>query len=200
MASPSPEFCIPTKRLYISHFEPDSPEHSVFLARLWNTDDFIQSCGRTSISTPEKAAEFIRNRAQAGYMRTPYGLFLVSLKPYQNAALADSKPIGTVSLMKGDPPHGYTVPDIGYAILPEESKNGYATEAALGFLEYARRELGVSEMLGFCGKDDMRSRRVLEKIGMEFRGEKMLRVFGGKESAVYVMAGMDALKVYGIED
>lgn len=96
---------------------------------------------------------------------------------YDGALLAESKLIGTVSLMKGAPPDGYTVPDIGYAILPNESGNGYATEATLGLLDYARRELGVSEVVGFCGKDDIRSRRVLEKIEMDFRGERRLMVF-----------------------
>ena len=109
--------------------------------------------------------------------------------------------IGTVSLMKREPPNGYSVPDVGYAILPEESGRGYATEAAAGLIEYARRELGVEGVAGFCGKDDMRSRRVLEKIGMEFRGERQLKAFGGKESAVYCWPGMSAdLKVYGIDD
>lgn len=194
-------FSIPTKRLHISYVQPENPDHNTFLVRLWNTDDFIQSSGRTSINTPEKAAVFLRNRVLADYARNGYGQFFVSLKPYYDAPLAQSRLIGTVSLMKGEPPNAYKVPDIGYAILPEESGKGYATEAAVGLLEYARRELGIVEVLGFCGKDDPRSARVLQKIGMEFRGTKKLRVFGGKESAVYALPGMiDDLKVYGIDD
>lgn len=190
--SPPPSFSIPTERLHISYFQPGNPEHSAFLARLWS---------KSGIDTPEKADKFIKTRVQADYNRNKYGQLLVSLKPLPNASLAESKLIGVVSLMKGEPPNAYLQPDIGYSIVPEEEGKGYATEAAIGLLDYARRELGVEGAFGFCGKNDSRSRRVLEKIGFEFRGERKLRVFGGADSAVYALPGMDQdLKVYGIDD
>lgn len=103
--------------------------------------------------------------------------------------------------MKGDAANAPTCPDIGYTILPEENGKGYATEAALGLLDYARRELGVKEVFGFCGTNDARSRHVMQKIGLEFKGERKLQVFGGAHSAVYAMPGMNSdLKVYGIDD
>ncbi|KAJ5561483.1 Acyl-CoA N-acyltransferase [Penicillium sp. DV-2018c] len=197
----SPTFSIPTERLYISYFLPDSPEHCAFLVKLWNTEEFIKTSGRTGIDTPEKASNFLRNRVHADYARNNYGIFLVSRKPNENAALPESTPIGTVSLMKGDSPDSYLAPDIGYAILPEETGKGYATEAAVALLEYARRELGVDSAFGFCAQDDRHSARVLEKIGFRFRGVKKLKVFGGKESAVYVLPGMcQDLTVYNLSD
>ncbi|CAG7939314.1 unnamed protein product [Penicillium olsonii] len=197
----SPTFAIPSKRLYISYFSPDSPEHCAFLVKLWNTEEFIKTSGRTGIDTPEKASNFLRNRVHADYARNNYGIFLVSLKPNENATLSESTPIGTVSLMKGDSPDSYLAPDIGYAILPEETGKGYATEAAVALLEYARKELGVDSAFGFCAWDDRHSARVLEKIGFEFRGERKLSVFGGKESAVYVLPAMSQdLAVYNLYD
>ncbi|KAJ5547244.1 Acyl-CoA N-acyltransferase [Penicillium frequentans] len=197
----SPTFSIPSERLHISYFLPDSPKHCAFLAKLWNTEEFIKTSGRTGIDTPEKASNFLRNRVHADYARNNYGIFLVSLKPNENAALSESTPIGTVSLMKGDSPDSYLAPDVGYAILPEETGKGYATEAAVALLEYARKELGVDSAFGFCAQDDRHSARVLEKIGFEFRGEKKLKVFGGKESAVYVLPGMSQdLTVYNLHD
>ncbi|CAI7591308.1 unnamed protein product [Penicillium glandicola] len=186
----SPTFSIESERLQISYFLPDSPEHCLFLVKLWNSEEFIKTCGRTGIDSEEKASNFLRNRVHADYARNNYGMFLVSLKPHEHASLAESTPIGSVSLMKGEPPNAYLAPDIGYAFLPEETGKGYATEAALALLEYAKRELGVGSVFGFCGKEDTHSARVLEKIGFEFRGEKKLKVFGGKESAVYVLPGM----------
>lgn len=197
----SPSVSIETERLHISCFHPASPDHSTFLVRLWNTDDFIQSCGRTSIDTPEKAARYLQNRVLNDYNRNKYGMFLISLKPKENASLAESKLIGTVSLMKGEPPNAYEVPDIGYAILPEESDQGYATEASARLLDYARLNLGITEVFGFSGVGDTRSQRVLQKSGMEFRGEKKLQVFGGKDSAVYALPGMNKdLSVYGVDN
>ena len=197
----SPTFSIPSERLHISYFLPDSPEHCAFLVKLWNTDEFIKTSGRTGIDTPEKASNFLRNRVHADYARNNHGIFLVSLKPHENATLSESTPIGTVSLMKGEPPNSYLAPDIGYAILPEETGKGYATEAAVTLLEYARKELGVDAAFGFCAQDDRHSARVLEKIGFELRGVKKLKVFGGKESAVYVLPGMSQdLAVYNLDD
>lgn len=134
-------------------------------------------------------------------MRNRYGRYLVSRKPHRDAALPESTPIGIVTLMKGEPPDAYSAPDIGYAILPEENGKGYATEAAIGLLQYAQETLGVTGVFGFCNKDDSRSGRVLGKVGLEFRGVRELRVFGGARSAVYALPGMSRdLKKYGIDD
>lgn len=190
--SPPKTFSIKTERLHISYFQPGNSEHNEFLARLWKT---------SGIDTPEKADQFIKTRIQADYNRNKYGQLLVSLKPWPDASLAESKLIGVVSLMKGEAPNAYSRPDIGYNIVPEENGKGYATEAAIGLMDYARREFGVEEVFGFCGKNDSRSRHVLEKIGLEFRGDRKLSFFGGADSAVYALPGMDQdLKVYGIDD
>ncbi|CRG91833.1 hypothetical protein PISL3812_08887 [Talaromyces islandicus] len=194
-------FSIQTEHLHISYFQPDDPTHTAFLVQLWTTEDFIQSCGKPGIVNTEKAANFLRNHVQAGYKRNGYHQFLVSLKSHNGATLSESKPIGIVSLIKGEPPNAYLRPDIGYTILPDESGKGYATEAAAGLLDYAQKYLGIDGVFGFCDKDNKRSARVLEKIGLEYRGQRKLRVFGGNESAVYALKGMDQdLKLYGIGD
>jgi RimJ/RimL family protein N-acetyltransferase len=103
--------------------------------------------------------------------------------------------------MKGSPPDPhYLAPDVGYAILPEENGKGYATEAAKGVLEYARKDLGIEDAFGFCAAEDMRSRRVLEKVGLMFRGIADLIVFGGKRSAVYALPSMEDLTVYNLTE
>lgn len=97
--------------------------------------------------------------------------------------------------MRGDT---ITAPDIGYSIIPEMNGKGYATESGKALLDYAKRELGVSEVLGFFNANNAHSRRVMEKIGLEDRGVVKLAVFGGVESAVYALPGMKDLKEYGI--
>lgn len=216
---PSPEFQVLTPRLRIIHFDADSPFHSAFLCRLWNTEDFIASCGKTGINTPEQAARYWRERAYAEFERNGYGKYLVALRNgasdesggekesagrdnyNETTAASGEKLVGLVSLMRGEPPNAYSAPDIGYTILPEESGKGYATEAAKALIEYARRELGVDAVVGFCDANDGRSRRVLEKIGLQDRGVRKLRVFGGKLSAVFASEGMGRdLTIYGIDD
>lgn len=199
----SPDFLITTNRLQISHLNPDNPSHTTHLAHLWNTPDFIAlNGGTTSITSPETAAEFLRTCVRDDFARNGYGMFLVSRIPTKADDTA-TELIGVVTLMKApaDKPHAYLAPDIGYVIHPSESGKGYATEAASGLLEYVQREMGIDAVFGFCGQDDARSARVLEKIEMECRGTRRLKLFGGKESRVFALPRMDKdLRVYGIED
>ncbi|EED22803.1 conserved hypothetical protein [Talaromyces stipitatus ATCC 10500] len=189
--SPPPSFSIPTERLHISYIQPGNPDHTSFFMHVWNLEEIKRFIGKRDLDTLEKVDVFIKNQVQAEYNRAGYGRFLVSLKPHPQASLAESKHIGLVSLILREPPNGYPHPDIGYAFVPEHWGKGYATEAAIALINYARREFGVTGVFG---------RRVLEKIGLEFRGELTLRAFDGIQSAVYALPGMNPdLSVYGIE-
>lgn len=217
-----PNFCIETPRLYLSYFMPSNEAHCNFLVHLYNTPEFIASIGGkpTSITTTAAARQRLEGRFRAEHARNGYGTYLVSLKsdPARTGSACDSisgdspslsscadrlascRPMGTVSLMRGDSADSYKAPDIGYAIAPEETGKGYATEAAQGLISYARRELGVNEMFGFFAKGNAHSRRVLQKLGFEDRGVRALKAFGGAESEVWTLPGMNAdLTVYGVE-
>lgn len=186
-----PNFRIESGRLYISYCLPSSPTHCAFLVELYNTPSFIATCGPTGITTTEQAKTFIENRSAATHARHGHGQYLVSLKE-------TSKPVGIVSLMKGDSPEeSYSAPDVGFAMLPQVSGQGYATEAARKLLDYASETLGIKEVFGFTDEKNTASRRVLEKLGLEDRGVHLLRVFG--PSSVYASPSMVDLKEYGIE-
>ena len=82
------------------------------------------------------------------------------------------------------------VPDIGFAIVPEENGKGYATEAAGALIDYAKGELGVEGVFGFGDPENAGSRRVMEKLGMEDRGVRKVAAFGGRETQVFVTKEM----------
>lgn len=131
-------------------------------------------------------------------------------------------PVGIVTLMRGS---HYTVPDCGFALLPAYAGKGYATEAGRRIIRYAMdpkrptatsrdaaasavdddvpREgegLGLEGVFGFTSSDNADSRKVCERIGLEFRGVYPLEGFGGHPSAVFALPGMEAdLSVYGIK-
>jgi RimJ/RimL family protein N-acetyltransferase len=197
--SPFPAgFTIITPRLRIIPLDPENQDHCEFLVHLWNTDLFVKSLGLSGISDATSAKNFIRNRVLADYERNKHGLFLVLL---YNEETKQTTPIGTASLMKGAPstPH-YLAPDVGYVILPEMNGRGYATEATKGLIEYAKNDLGIDDVFGFCSPKNIGSRRVLEKAGMEFRGVAELTVFG-RLSAIYALPEMNKdLSVYGVNE
>lgn len=206
-----PNFHITTPRLYLSHLQPSLPAHCAFLVALYNSPAFIASVGGTptSITTPAAARALLAGRFRADHARNGYGTYLVSLRPADPDVLpADApfaqavqrcRPVGTVSLMRGEPPDAHAVPDLGFAILPAEMRKGYAREAAEGLLRYAERELGVREVLGLFDPANEASRGVFRSLGFEDRGVRRLRVFGGVEGAVWVKGGRaDDLAVYGL--
>lgn len=63
----------------------------------------------------------------------------------------------------------------GYRILPEYWGQGFATEAALAILKYAEIVLKLEQLVATVFPQNIASVRVLEKIGMVFEQEVLLR-------------------------
>jgi len=58
--------------------------------------------------------------------------------------------------------------EIGYAVAKELWGKGYATEAALKFLDYAFEKLEPEKIVAVARPENAASRRVMEKLGMDF--------------------------------
>ena len=61
--------------------------------------------------------------------------------------------------------------EIGWRLAFEHWGNGYATEGARAVLEFAFTELNLREITSFTVPANLRSRRVMERIGMNFSKE-----------------------------
>ncbi|KAF2217692.1 hypothetical protein CERZMDRAFT_30537 [Cercospora zeae-maydis SCOH1-5] len=205
------EFHIASPRLYISHLLASNDTHCDFLVQLWNTPEFIKTCGQTKVRTREDARNEISGRFLEDHTRNGYGMYLVSLRESSEDAennqsksfreIADQlKPIGTVSLMRGKPPTGFTAPDLGFAILPEEMRKGYAREASQALMNYAESALGVPEILGLFNPENKASEAVFRSLRFQDCGVKNLNEFGGLPVAIWVKAGMSKdITVYGLK-
>ena len=74
--------------------------------------------------------------------------------------------VGRVSLRHTlTPPLERVAGHIGYAVVPEFRRRGYATEMLRLALGMARRELGLTRVLLTCDDDNIGSIRVIEKNG-----------------------------------
>lgn len=69
---------------------------------------------------------------------------------------------------KGKPDINGTV-EIGYSVLPEERRQGFATEGARTLVAWALAQPGVARIVAECVEDNIPSIRTLEKLGMQFR-------------------------------
>ena len=58
--------------------------------------------------------------------------------------------------------------EVGYRMQKEFWKNGYATEASKGLLEYGFTKLNLKKIVSSAHVDNVASRRVMEKIGMTY--------------------------------
>ncbi len=71
---------------------------------------------------------------------------------------------------------------------------GYATEAARALMDYALANWGVEGILAIAVPWNAASRRVMEKLGMEYRGTFNLKNYA--PAVVYALPGMKDLKEY----
>ncbi|MBW4670113.1 MAG: GNAT family N-acetyltransferase [Cyanomargarita calcarea GSE-NOS-MK-12-04C] len=67
-----------------------------------------------------------------------------------------------------------TQPQLVYALLPEATKKGYATEAAGKILEHCFDELGYQYLFASCDQPNLESKKVAERIGMREVEEKIV--------------------------
>ncbi|KAH9929579.1 including n-acetylases of ribosomal protein [Epithele typhae] len=207
-----PNFFIETDRLYISYFQHDNDAHCDFLLNLYTTPEFIASAGNTGLKKRQDARRRIKNSFSKWRATHGYCPYLVSRKPAGptatdavgpeapfQARLARCTPVGSVWFMRGTHPTAYAVPDLGFAILPEETRKGYAKEAAGGAMKHLKEGLGIDVALGFTDPANVAAKAVFKSMGWVDRGEMALREFGGEVSSVWVPPNAaEDLSVYGL--
>lgn len=163
---------IDTPRLCLRAFtEDDAP----FILRLLNEPSFHEFIGDRGVRHLEDARRYLSEGPMASYRTHGHGLMHLSLRE-------SSEAIGMCGLVRRD---SLPAPDIGFALLPQYWNRGYVTEAAGAAIEHARHHLALGEILGITTPHNLRSIRVLEKLGLTFREQRALtpdsaelRIFG----------------------
>ena len=100
------------------------------------------------------------DRAQANLARDGFTMFAAELR-------GTGEFIGFVGLSKpGFQAHFTPCVEIGWRLAAEYWNQGLATEGARAVLPFAFDELGLEEIVSFTVPANLRSRRVMEKLGM----------------------------------
>jgi [ribosomal protein S5]-alanine N-acetyltransferase len=63
-------------------------------------------------------------------------------------------------------------PQLAYALLPDATKKGYATEAATKIIEYCFERLGYDYLIASSDKPNLESHQLAERLGMKQVAEK----------------------------
>jgi RimJ/RimL family protein N-acetyltransferase len=152
-ASSQQNYILETKRLRLRKFTPND---SLFIIELLNSPEWIEFIGDKNVRTETQALEYLENGPFKSNAQNGYGLSLVETK--------DGLPIGMCGIIKRD---SLENPDIGFAFLKEFTGKGYAYEMASATLAYAMNELKISKIPAITLPHNIRSVRLLEKIGMK---------------------------------
>ncbi len=157
----------------------DAERDLAALLELLNDPAFLHGIGDRGVRTLEQAAAFLRQ--WGGFRYAQFGFGHYAIEDRQGAFL------GTAGLIQRD---DLPAPDIGYALLSAYHGRGYAEEAARGVMAYAREVLKLPRLLGIASPDNVRSIRLLEKLGLRYRGEYVMH--DGKRDALYAIEFGDA--------
>jgi RimJ/RimL family protein N-acetyltransferase len=149
---------IETQRLILRWLGSDD---AAFILRLVNEPSWLKYIGDRGIRTLQDAENYIRSGPVEMYGRLGFGLYLVELRD-------GGEPLGICGLIKRD---ALEFVDLGFAFLPDHWRKGYAYEAAVGAMSYARNVLGLARIVAIVSRDNHPSSRLLEKLG--FRFERM---------------------------
>src|SRR5215469_13065664 len=167
---PTADHVLETERLILRHLRPNDVDAIFAVIGDPETMKFYPQK-----FTREDAMAWI-TRSMERYRHDGYGLFAVVLK-------SNGEVIGNCGLMRQDV-DGESMLEVGYHFRRDHWGHGYATEAALGCMDYAFRHLQAEKVVSLILPENVPSRRVAERNGMKVERQAM---FHGLPHLVYAM-------------
>ncbi|MCG2420183.1 GNAT family N-acetyltransferase [Aequorivita sp. F47161] len=144
---------IQTERLILREYSiNDAP----FVFELMNSEGWLKNIGDRNIKSIEEAESYLEKNYLSNYKKYGYGPFLVSLKE-------DGSPIGSSGLYKRE---SLDFPDIGFAFLSQFFNQGYAFEASMAVMKYAKETLKLQTITGITLPTNASSIKLLKKLGL----------------------------------
>lgn len=143
-----------TARLRMRLFTPDDSERMCEITRDPEVMRFI------GYGHPLTREETLKNldMITSGFRRRGYGRWALERRD-------TGRLVGYCGLSSGNPDVGI---ELAYMLAREEWGRGLAVEAARASIRYGFETVGVDSIAGLTFHDNLRSRAVLERIGMKF--------------------------------
>jgi RimJ/RimL family protein N-acetyltransferase len=146
-------YILETERLRLRELTLDD---TAFIIELVNSPGWLKFIGDRNVKSEEQAKAYLQNGPLKSYRENGFGLSLVETKE-------GNRKIGMCGILKRDT---LEHPDIGYALLPEFTGNGYAFEMAHAMLQYATGQLKLPTICAITVPENARSIKILEKLGL----------------------------------
>ncbi len=152
----SPGIIVSTPRLVLRRWQPS--DRNPFAAM--NADPRVMEYFPRPF-TVEESHQAI-DRIEAGFEQRGFGLCAVELQ-------ADHSFIGFIGLsVPNFTAHFTPCIEIGWRLAARAWGNGYASEGAKAIAAHAFETLKLDQIVSFTAEQNLRSRRVMEKLGMTF--------------------------------
>lgn len=157
---------IETNRLILRKFILDD---AGFVLELLNSPSWLKYIGDRNVKNLEDAKNYISDKLISSYIKNGFGLYEIILKK-------DNIPVGMCGLIKRDTLENI---DLGFALSPVFTGNGYAFEAAFATLNYAKTVLKLERIIAITTTENKNSIKLLEKLKFVF--EKMVHLSNEEE-------------------
>jgi len=159
-----------TDRLII---RPTNLDDVDFIIELLNSPKWIQYIGDRCVLTKSDATEYIKNKVMSQFKRLAFGNYTLIRNE-------DGVKVGSVGLYDREGLHGV---DIGFALLPQHEKKGYAFEAAMVLRNAAFTHFNLEEIGAITVKENKASQGLLERLGFSFL--KLIKLPEDEEELMY---------------
>jgi RimJ/RimL family protein N-acetyltransferase len=146
-----------------------SVEDVDFIFELVNSPDWLQFVGNRNVLTRSDAERLVN-----WLINNPVVRYWVVRKKKEMLS------IGIVSFVKRDFLEHF---DVGFAFLPNHTRQGFAREATAAFLTYLANQKTHQKVLATVLKENINSISLLEKLGFQFERElevenELLQIYG----------------------
>jgi len=149
---------IETERLRLRELAPEGD--AGFILQLLNEPGFLQNIGDREVRNAEQAARYVADVFVHSYRVNGFGLYAMDRRE-------DGASVGICGLVRRD---WLEDVDVGFAVLQRWYGHGYASEAALATVQWARETLGIERVVGIVSPGNAASIAVLKKLGLRFDG------------------------------
>ncbi|WP_372773037.1 GNAT family N-acetyltransferase [Mangrovibacterium sp.] len=145
-----------TKRLLI---RPTTKEDAGFIFELMTSEKWLSNIGSRGLQTEKDALIYIRQKMLPQLERLGFSNYTIIRK-------TDGAKMGSCGLYDREGLEGI---DIGYALLEQYERMGYAFEAASRIKQAAFEDFLFTELYAITTHENISSQRLLEKLGMTWK-------------------------------
>lgn len=151
-----------TQRLILRELNEDDAE---FIYELMNSEGWLEFIGDRDIKSLKVAKNYISEKFIPSYQDKDFGFWAVIEK-------SSSKAMGICGFVKREVLEHV---DIGFGFLGEFMGQGYAYEASMAALGYGKTVLGLDPIIAITSEKNIRSQKLLEKLGMKMTSKKRIK-------------------------